>query len=523
MPGTPGVQRAGILRNSFWWGLEIGLNVICTSLLSVAVARVMGPEKLGHFVYLSFLTGIANRFADLGTATAARKYMAEYLARGQNGLARNVFFTTLRMQVGFALLVLVGGGVLAEIFVEPSLRVVCLILAAAIVPALLTTVPSQANLAIADYSRNVPGAIAGLVAYSIQTILTLIFGWGLIGLAVAIFLRRTVELTWRLVPAWNWMATLPKEVAPPALFRKLFTFSGHALAISIVIMIVNDRSEFLFLKHFSEIKQVAFYSIAFGLSEYLGSVLLMFTSPVAAEFMADYAVDEDRAGARTARALRFISMIVLPAQFGLAAISSALVTVAYGRAYSPAIPAVVVVAVLAVPKVFFGIPAIVYKAADRQLTMLRYLVIAALFNIAIDALLIPRFGTIGAAFGNGLSQTFAVALMWGTAVRLGRIHMRWRAIGRIAAAAVAMSLCVAFVCAILRPIAALFAGPALGVIAYVIFLRILQPLNQEDKETMIGIGRRMPAFLRGAADWTLSFAAISGVPGVRLGDEAIGD
>jgi len=503
------VRRAGILRNSFWSGLEITLNVVCTALLSIAVARVMGPELLGHFVYLSFLAGIANKFADLGTATAARKYMAEYLACGQMGLARNVFFTTLWMQTALAVVVLAVGILLAVNFVDPPFRLVACILVSAIVPGLLTSVPSQANMAAANYARNVPGAVAGLVAYTLVTILSLVCGWGLVGLATAVFLRRAVELIVRLVPAVAWMSSQPKEKSPEALYHKLLAFSGYALAISAVVMVVNDRSELLFLKHFCDVKQVAFYSVAFGLSEYLLNVPQLFSGPIAMDFMADYALSKERAGHRAARALRLVSMIVLPAQLGLAAIGPALIAVAYGRAYLPAIPAVAVVAVLAIPKAFFWMPSIIYKAADRQAIMLRHMVFAAVLNILLDALLIPRFGMMGAAFANGTSQSFAVISMWSKAARLGHLRLQWQAIARIAGSAIAMSLLVAIVCALLPAKPAAVTGLVVGVCSYLLFLRLLQGVHHEDGKSLTRIGQRRPALLRAGIVRLLSFAGYS--------------
>jgi O-antigen/teichoic acid export membrane protein len=495
--GTPQpVQRVGILRNSFWSGLEIALNVVCTALLSIAVARVIGPERLGHFVYLSFLTGIANRFADLGTATAARKYIAEYLASKQLGLARNVFFTTLWLQAVLAIIVLLVGILLAAIFVDPPFRLVACILVAAIAPGLLTSVPSQANIAAANYSRNVPGAVAGLVAYAVLTILTLAAGWGLVGLAAAVFLRRAVELIVRLVPAVRWMSSLPKEESSEALYWKLLSFSGYALAISAVVMIVNDRSELVFLKHFCDVKQVAFYSIAFSLSEYLLNVPQMFAGPITAEFMADYAVDRDRAGSRAARALRLLGVMVLPAQLGLAAVSTALIAVAYGRAYLPAVPAVAVVAILAIPKSFFWMPSMVYKAVDRQAIMLRHLIVAAILNLLLDAILIPRFGMMGAAFGNGISQSFAVISMWGIATRLGHLRLQWGTIVRIAGAAIAMSLLVAVLSRLLPAPAGIAVGAAVGVGSYLVLLRLLQALHQEDLNAFAPLVKRMPVPVR---------------------------
>jgi hypothetical protein len=112
--------------------------------------------------------------------------------------------------------------------------------------------------------------------------------------------------------------------------------------------------------------------------------------------MTGYARDEELAGRRAARAVRFVSLLVLPAHLGLAAVSAALVYVAYGPAYAPAIPAVAIVALLAIPKAFFWMPSTIYKAADRQTILLRYLAIAAVINLALDWVLIPSFGPIAA-------------------------------------------------------------------------------------------------------------------------------
>lgn len=504
------VKAAGICQNSFWYGLELGLGVMCGALLSIAVARVLGPAQLGHFVYLAFLTNIANRFSDLGTATAARKYIAEYLSTGQMGLARQVFFTTLRLQIVLATVVLGIGITLAVLFVDPPYRVTACILVASIVPALLTSVPSQTNLAAGNFSRNFPGALAGLVVYTVATILTLVLGWGLPGLAAAFFLRRMTEMVVRLLPAMSWMASLPKMESSGFLYRKMLTFSGHALAISAVVMIVNDRSELLFLKHFCDVKQVAFYSIAFGLSEYLLNVPQVFAGPIMSAFMGDHAQDQERAGLRAARALRFVSMVVLPAHLCLAALSAAVVAFAYGRAYLPAIPAVAIVAVLAIPKAFYWMPSTIYRTTDHQATLLRYLVIAAALNLVLDALLIPRFGPVGAAIANGASQSFAVISMWGTAARLGHLRMEWPTVARISGAAVAMSIPVAILCAFLSPPMALVTGAVVGGLCYLLFLRLLHAVHRDDVEALAPIMSRMPARAYSQMMWFLSILASPG-------------
>ena len=51
---TKPTSSAKILSNSFWFGLETALEAIVFLGTSVAVARYLGPEKLGYFSYINF-------------------------------------------------------------------------------------------------------------------------------------------------------------------------------------------------------------------------------------------------------------------------------------------------------------------------------------------------------------------------------------------------------------------------------------------------------------------------------------
>jgi O-antigen/teichoic acid export membrane protein len=50
-----------ITRNSFWYAVDASAATIVMLIASVPVARVMGPEVLGHYIFLVFMTTIAQR------------------------------------------------------------------------------------------------------------------------------------------------------------------------------------------------------------------------------------------------------------------------------------------------------------------------------------------------------------------------------------------------------------------------------------------------------------------------------
>jgi O-antigen/teichoic acid export membrane protein len=55
-----------ITRNSFWYALDASAATLVMILASVPVARVLGPEVLGHYIFLLFLTTIGQRLANVG-------------------------------------------------------------------------------------------------------------------------------------------------------------------------------------------------------------------------------------------------------------------------------------------------------------------------------------------------------------------------------------------------------------------------------------------------------------------------
>ena len=103
-PPSTAVPRGGfgntrtIARNSVWIGLQVGFSLLVVFLTSIPIARTFGPEKLGYYNYIQWLASISGVLGSFGIPIATRKYMSEYLGRGEQGLARAVFFSTLRLQ-----------------------------------------------------------------------------------------------------------------------------------------------------------------------------------------------------------------------------------------------------------------------------------------------------------------------------------------------------------------------------------------------------------------------------------------
>src|ERR1700731_4026253 len=97
-----------IARNSGWYTVETLINNGLSFVTSIVIARYIGPAKLGYFLYVWWALNVAFNLGGLGIPTATRKYMSEFYGRGAPGIARPVFFQTLRYQFLLALTVTAG-------------------------------------------------------------------------------------------------------------------------------------------------------------------------------------------------------------------------------------------------------------------------------------------------------------------------------------------------------------------------------------------------------------------------------
>jgi O-antigen/teichoic acid export membrane protein len=492
------MRRDTILTNSFWYGIEMAADLIFGLLASVAIARVMGPERLGYYVYLVFLTNVAGKLAGFGGAEAARKYISEYLAADQPGLARAVFFKVLQIQTLLA--IVVPAIAIGAMFIvgDPEYRFVALLLMLAMAPSFIGAVPALANVAAENFSRNVRGALFGLLSYVTVVSLTLIFDWGLIGLASGVLIRRSVETSVRLLAAVRWMRALPRAGNVPLLTRKLLTFSGQAICVTMLTLVVWDRSEIVFLKHFSDVKQLAYYSVAFSLTEYILMIPNVIGGATGAALMTAFGRGGSHAGILAASAIRRLAIVIVPVHLGIAAVGAAAIKVTYGSAYVSAIPALAVAAVLSLPKGLYWLPQHIMQAADKQGTMLRWLGITAVLNLVLDAMLIPPFGAIGAAVGNGLAQSFGVIVLTVSAGRLCGMVTPWKYMLRVLFCGLIMLGPTVALTVSLPPALALPTAVFAGVITYVAALRVTRAVPAEDADALRALGANLPAPLKAA-------------------------
>ena len=204
------------------------------------MARIIGPQKLGYFNYVMWLANMSGIVGSVGVPMTTRKYMAEYLGRGEPGVARAVFFATMQLQVLIASAITAIALAIVFVFGDPHHRLVSAFQVASILPAMLVFVPSQANVAREDMRANVASSIVGGILWLAGIMLSLLMGWGLLGIAVGILISRTTEFVLRFIPVLRWVRRLPDGVLPSSLKHRMVSFSGQSM---VCLLYTSDAAD----------------------------------------------------------------------------------------------------------------------------------------------------------------------------------------------------------------------------------------------------------------------------------------
>jgi len=432
--------------------------------------------------------------------------MAEFLGMGDRGTARYIYFRTFLLQAGMA-----TAATCAILFwvlkdANPEYRVAAALVVLSIWPSMVNSISAQANVATERLAANLPASVISIFAFFLAIAATLIFKWGIVGVGAAMFGMRAIDLLVRFFPTYQrilaWEAV---HSHPPGLPKRMMTFAWQSVASMLVALIVWERSEFFLLKYLSsDIRQIAFYSVAFSLADRLMVGSAVFASASGASIFAQYGRDKSRLPAMTASTFRYLALISIPLHFIAAALAAPALLLLYGGQYVGAVAVVTLAPLLCMPKAFIGPVQSLLQSTERQSYVIIATVLAGLVDIGVAWYLIPTHGAVGACIGSGAAQITAVGAMWAVGIYLYRIRLPWIQLGKIASISIISALGAYAIAAQLPPLWGLVCGGCASLIVLfglMYWMRVLEPEDRSRFDILIGM---LPRPISGPADRVLS-------------------
>jgi O-antigen/teichoic acid export membrane protein/SAM-dependent methyltransferase len=499
-PGTVGGARTAQVGGDFAamtasWAVRAVLGL----LVSVVVARALGPAELGRYAFLVWLAGLVGVLLSVGLPTTVTRYTAEAVAGHTPGLAAAVLTTVVRWQATLALAV---AGVLA--LTAPAL-------------------PAEWRWPVVAMALGLPALVlhgtysaflSGLGAFRCQAVLgvgTLLAQVALFGAAVALGAGVTGLLLAHAAVNGVVLATLvlvarhegrrrralPAAELTASRRSDVLRYARSASLLVVLDAVVWQRTEVAFLQALAPTAEVAFFALAFGVAAQISRIPYQLSIVLFPSFPALVGGGRlaELAGLH-ATAMRYFVLLGAPLAVGLAVTAPSLNRVLYGPAYEPAAAVLVVLALGSLVTFAAGASPAVLHATKQQDQLLRQGLLAAAVDLFLALALIPLAGALGAALASVLAQALGSLLAVRAAVQLGGAGVPAAALVRITMAAFAMGVVAGIPALILGGAPGLIAAVLVGAAAYPLALRAMHALSAEDLDRVRALVERLPVRAR---------------------------
>jgi O-antigen/teichoic acid export membrane protein len=475
------------IRNVLFSGVRLAVGMGATIFTSAIIARRLGPSNMGIYGYAMWLVGTLGIMANVGLPAAITKYVSEFIGSGDAARAAQVGKRLMLTQLA------VAGGVsgLTACFVllKSPYRSIILLAAVMILAQALQQSLTAALVGVQRFDQiAVIGVYVGLAQIASVGVAALLHSgvmgmlWAtLVGLWVGVWLfYRAVERCLLRLPADSQIYS--PSIEQPDLLRRITRFSFTISYVLLLDSIVWQRSEVLFLKWYSTLAQIAFYTLAYSIASKLGEIATIITSTLLPLFSESYGRDNfGEIGQIFVNALKYLQMVMVPLCLLAAAMAGPLVRLVYGSSY---LPSVLVLQVLLICQAFTSIGSVgssLLLGTERQGFIAKWGTLIAILNVVLDLILIPRYGAVGAAVANCTAQITGVFIGTFYVVHYIRVSIPWRATAAVYSAAVIALAPLAYL-ANRTPtgIAILIGAVALGAVLYFGLLVIVGELRKDD-------------------------------------------
>jgi O-antigen/teichoic acid export membrane protein len=259
------------------------------------------------------------------------------------------------------------------------------------------------------------------------------------------------------------------------LFRTFARYGFPLVGLAAANMILSASDRYL-IEYFSDSAQVGIYSAGYRIAE--TSVYLFVSFLLLAAFPALIEVFEKQGEDRTRELMKdllsIFLLLIVPVVFGISALSEEITEVLLGKLY---FQAHIVLPWVSVGIFFMGLSMYFNKSfelKERTIIVLSILAVASCLNIALNLMLIPALGILGAAVATCLSYFCSLSL----SIIVGSRFIRWAFPWRIALKTILGSILMVAIIIMLPQLrlhwASLVFKIGAGFGAYVFFIAIFE-------------------------------------------------
>ena len=476
---------------SFFFGL----------IVSAVIARAIGPEDFGRYVYIVWLSGVLVQFGNNGLNTTGIRFISESLGREKKRAARGVHGWLLRLQYLCLIATTVGFLVTLPLTIPAGWTGQVVLFAGVVLVSMIAKTFYLFDVSMAKgygqfsveafstMSVSAANLVCVLVLWFMKVPLTAYLGlFALTSVAYAVIVWRMLRAR-RIKPSGR---GLDDALAPRLKNHLLWT-----VLLTVAAAFGNKSSETYLLSQFVGPAEVGFFAIAASLTrggvELLSAGLNSVLMPLMGHGFG--AGGTARVNAILSDAVRFFNFAgLLLAGVGFLW-ADVVIALMYGAQYEPAVLVFRVMSVVAGITLSQGAFGALLSTTDNQRIRAYVAVLSVALSIAAAVLLVPRYGLIGAVTAHAVSSVVIFLLIGIGIVRVFAVSLPWRELGRQFLAAL-VAAAVAGACLWLNAgLVMQFVGGLLYAAVFIVASFVFKTWRADDVAQLMPLAERFPKLL----------------------------
>jgi O-antigen/teichoic acid export membrane protein len=413
---TDVVHGSRLIKNSVFVLFNTLFMYITGWIISIWVARQLGPSNYGIFNLVLWFTDSFTWFIAMGLTHAVTKFIAEFKGRNELDALTPIVVFVLKIEIILCLVtttvLLFFNTQIAHYFFTPKQSIFFVVAFIGILPGMITAIFSATIDGIQKFEYFTYANLILTPLSFFSKIVVLWMGKGILGLLIVMLvfsflnvafyagvLAKERVLTWRNL----------RRKLDPAIRGRILRYNTSVLAILLCDKIVWDKSENFFLGRLCHSEQIAFYNLGYNIAQKLVSFLpFMFWRilfPAMSQFFGSG--DRDKMKRLFFLSTRYLAFAAFPMGTAGFILAYQIIHYLYGHDFIGAQRALQIIFVSSVFTSLSNPASAILYGYEKQSFIYKYGAVLACFNILLDILLIKSHGAIGAAVAYAITTLFA--------------------------------------------------------------------------------------------------------------------
>jgi len=479
--------------------------MLTTWVISIWVARQLGPDNYGVFSLVLWLTGTISWLAGMGLIHAVTKFIAEYQGKGEKENFTPIVIYVLKIELiitlSTTLVLLFFTAQIADYFFSPKQSIFFFIAVIGLIPGMVTAVFSAAIEGIQRFQYFTwSNLILSPVSFAAKVIV-LMLGRGTVGLLVVMLVFSFINCVFYYVilrkEGFFGKGTIRKRL-DGTIKENILQYNRSILTILLCDKVVWDKSENFFLGRLCSSQEVGFYNLGFNIAQRFITILPSTLWRVLFPAMSSYFGSDNREKMRRLFFLstRYLAFVTFP--IGMAGIILAyeILHFLYGHQYIGAQRVLQIIFAGSMISTLSQPASAVLYGFNKQAFIYKFGAVLAVFNLLLDFLIIKRFGATGAALCYGI--TTAIASTGGLiyTCKIMKLPYPVVSLSKIFFATVMMAIVMEIIIIHNGGIPGFILSIAAGTIVYLVSSLVLGTFEQEDYDLLKTIANLAPGYTR---------------------------